>query len=209
MKEWLETRQVFDRLAELGRAGKRAALATVVRVRGSAYRHEGAKLLVAEDGSAVGNVSGGCLEQDVREVALQVIRSETVQRRCYCSGTDEVAAWDLGVGCEGEVEVYVEPALEPRARERALLDGREAFAVATLLGMEEAGSGKRLIVTASGAEGDLGTSRLTAAAVARARALLREERAALEQFAGRAVFIDVLVPPPELVVLGAGDDARP
>ena len=210
MKEWLETRQVLDRLAQLGRAGKRAALATVVRVRGSAYRHEGAKLLVAEDGSATGNVSGGCLEQDVREVALQVIRSGTVQRRSYCSGADEIAAWDLGVGCEGEVEVLVEPAPAPLARERELLDGREAFAVCTAIpGKGEEGRGKRMIVATSGAEGDLGSPTLTAEAVARARELLREERAALEQFAGHAVFIDVLVPPPELVVLGAGDDARP
>ena len=49
MKHWLETREVLDRLAELTGEGKRAALATVVRVRGSAYRHEGAKLLVAPD----------------------------------------------------------------------------------------------------------------------------------------------------------------
>ena len=73
MKQWLETRQVLERLAELGRAGTLAALATVIRVRGSAYRHEGAKLLVAADGSVTGNVSGGCLEQDVREVAHLVI----------------------------------------------------------------------------------------------------------------------------------------
>src|SRR2546427_579571 len=66
MKQWLETREVLDRLAELRRIGQRAALATVVRVRGSAYRHEGAKLLVAEDGTTTGNVSGGCLGRDGR-----------------------------------------------------------------------------------------------------------------------------------------------
>src|SRR3989475_5867885 len=158
MKQWLETRQVLDRLAELRRAGTRSALATVVRVRGSAYRHEGAKLLVAEDGSATGNVSGGCLERDVRDVALEVIRSGTPQLRSYCSGVDEIAAWDLGMGCEGQVDVYVEPAREPRARERELLDGRAPFAVATLLGTREAGSGKRVTVTASGAHGDLESS---------------------------------------------------
>src|SRR5438270_500699 len=136
MKQWLETREVLDRLALLVRAGGRAALATVVRVRGSAYRHEGAKLLVAEDGSTTGNVSGGCLEQDVREVALQVIRAGRSELRSYCSSADEIAAWDLGVGCEGEVEVYVEPA-DARSRERALLDGRTPFAVATLIGMRD------------------------------------------------------------------------
>src|SRR2546429_7873677 len=96
MKQWPETREVLDRLALLVRAGGgRAALATVVRVRGSAYRHEGAKLLVAEDGSTTGNVSGGCLEQDVREGCLQVIRSGRAELRSYCSSADEIEAWGL------------------------------------------------------------------------------------------------------------------
>src|SRR2546422_4903152 len=133
MKQWLETREVLDRLALLVRAGGRAALAAVVRVRGSAYRHEGAKLLVAEDGSTVGNVSGGCLEQDVREVALQVLGSGTPELKRYCSSSDEIAAWDLGVGCDGQVDVLVEPVVADRPRERALLDGREPFVVCTVI----------------------------------------------------------------------------
>jgi len=156
MKQWLETREVLDFLAGARRGGKPAALATVVRVRGSAYRHEGSKLAVAGDGSSAGNVSGGCLEQDVREVALQVIRSGAPELRSYCSSADEIAAWDLGVGCEGQVDVYVEPA-EARPKERELLDGRTPFAVATLIGMRDAGCGMRLIVTSASAEGDLGS----------------------------------------------------
>src|SRR5712691_2142630 len=124
MKQWLETRDVLDRLAQLSRGKRKAALATVVRVRGSAYRHEGAKLLVAQDGATTGNVSGGCLEQDVREVGLHVIRTGQPELRSYCSSADEIAAWDLGVGCEGQVDVFVEPALEARPCERALLDER-------------------------------------------------------------------------------------
>src|SRR5439155_27021071 len=101
MKQWHETREVLDRLAELAREGKRAALATGVRVRGSAYRHEGAKLLVAGDGSTGGNVSGGRLEQDLREVARQALRSGAPELKRYCSSTDEIAPWDVGVGCDG------------------------------------------------------------------------------------------------------------
>src|SRR5438034_7316760 len=88
MKHWHETREVLDFLARVLGEGRRAALATVVRVRGSAYRHEGAKLAVAEDGTTAGNVSGGCLEQDVREVALQVIRTGRAELRSYCSSAD-------------------------------------------------------------------------------------------------------------------------
>src|SRR5688572_24519136 len=120
MKQWLETRQVLERLAALHGSGTRAALATVIQVKGSAYRHEGAKLLVAEDGSLAGNVSGGCLEEDVREVARQVMRSGAPERRSWCGGTDEIAAWDLGVGCEGEVEVLIEPVTDDRALERVM-----------------------------------------------------------------------------------------
>jgi xanthine dehydrogenase accessory factor len=208
MKQWLETREVLDRLAELRRTGQRAALATVVRVRGSAYRHEGAKLLVAEDGTTTGNVSGGCLEQDVREVALQVIRSGRPELRSYCSSADEIAAWDLGVGCEGQVDVYVERT-DARPRERELLEGRRPFAVATIIGMRDAGSGMRLIVTDDGAEGDVGSVELNRMVTAQARSLLRAGESGVREIAGRSVFFDVLVPPPQLVLLGAGDDARP
>src|SRR2546430_9053483 len=159
MKQWLETREVRDRLAQLARAGGgRAALATVVRVRGSAYRHEGAKLLVAEDGSTTGNVSGGRLEQDLREACLQGLRSGRAELRSYCSSADEIEAWDLGVGCEGEVLAFVEPVTERRDRERELLDGRSPFAVCGIMpGKGEGGRG-RLIVTSDAFEGALRSS---------------------------------------------------
>jgi len=210
MKQWLETREVLDFLARVRAEGKRAALATVVRVRGSAYRHEGAKLVVAEDGRTAGNVSGGCLEQDVREVALQVIRTGDPELRNYCSSADEIAAWDLGVGCEGQVDVFVEPA-EARPRERALLDERRSFVGCGLIAGkgERTGKGKRLVVTGDGAEGDLGSKDLNARATAQAREVLETGESGIHEIAGRSVFFDVLVPPPQLVVLGAGDDARP
>ena len=204
MKQWLETREVLDFLARVRAGGKRAALATVVRVRGSAYRHEGAKLVVAEDGSTAGNVSGGCLEQDVREVALQVIRAGEPQLRSYCSSADEVAAWDLGVGCEGQVDVFVEPA-ESRPRERALLDERRPFVACGVI----PGKGERLIVTANHTEGDLGSKDLNQRVASKARELLETGESGIHEVAGRSVFFDVLFPPPQLVVLGAGDDARP
>jgi len=204
MKQWLETRAVLDFLSAARAAGKRVGLATVVRVRGSAYRHEGAKLAVAEDGSTAGNVSGGCLEQDVREVALQVIRTGKPELRSYCSSADEVAAWDLGVGCEGQVDVYLEPA-GPRARERALLDERQPFVACGLM----PGKGERLIVTANRTEGDLESQDLNPRVAGKARELLKTGESGIHEIAGRSVFFDVLVPPPQLVVLGAGDDARP
>lgn len=191
MKLWLETRQVLDQLGALHRTGQRAALATVIRVRGSAYRHEGAKLLVAESGSVTGNVSGGCLEEDVREVAQRVIRSGIAERLSYCGGANEIAAWDLGVGCEGEVEILIEPCETDRAAERSLLDAEESFVVVTRLDTREArGEPDRRVL--SGGDAD------------RWR---HAERSGLQQRDGQEWFVDILDPPPRLLIISAGDDA--
>jgi len=74
VKHWKETSDILSRLVLLAEAGRKAALATVVRIEGSAYRRPGAKFLVDEDGRALGSISGGCLEADVRECALEVMR---------------------------------------------------------------------------------------------------------------------------------------
>ena len=186
MKQWLETRQVLDALAEWHGAGVPCALATVVRVRGSAYRHEGAKLLVAADGRSVGNVSGGCLEEDVRAVAERVIATGAPERRSYCGGANEIAAWDLGVGCEGEVEILIERVTDPRAEECSMLSREESFEVRTSLV-----SGVRTVtplVLSEGAGGeDASLSRLSV---------------------DGTHFIEVLRPPPRLLIVSGGDDAR-
>ena len=160
MKRWLETRQVLEQIGVLHRGGTRAALATVVRVRGSAYRHEGAKLVVADDGRIAGNVSGGCLEEDVREVARRVMESGITERRTYCGGTNEIAAWDLGVGCEGEVEILIEPVLSDRATERGLIAAEVPFVVITRLdGVPCPGEPARLVVSGDEAEEWLASDR--------------------------------------------------
>lgn len=189
MKQWLETRLVLAQLAEWFAAGVPCALATVVRVQGSAYRHEGAKMVVAADGRSVGNVSGGCLEEDVREVAKRVIASGAAERREYCGSIDEIAAWDLGVGCEGVVELLVEPVTDAREAERAALAAERAFRVTTFLD-----SLRRVVTPRDGAK----VGQDEAGALSR-----------LEGEGGDARFVEELSPPPRLLVVGAGDDARP
>jgi len=180
MKAWLETRQVLNQLAEWWAEGVPCALATVIRVRGSAYRHEGAKLVVAADGRHVGNVSGGCLEADVREVALRVIRSGVAEVREYCGSIDEIQAWDLGVGCEGVVELLIEPVRDARDAERAMLAAESSHVVVT----------------------DVSTLARECVTLA-----VAEERGWLESALREGQFIEVLSPPPRLLVVSAGDDA--
>ncbi len=210
-----ETAEVFARLAELEAEGRRAALATVVRISGSAYRRPGAKLLVEEAGDTLGSVSGGCLEADVREVARGVLAGGAPRLLHYDTGSDEDALWGMGLGCDGRVDVFVQAATEgplaeiaPRLRE--LLAGEAALVVATALDAPEEPAGPTLVVPAGGgAEGSMGTQELDRAAAERARLLVAAGRSSLETVGGRRVFFDVLQAPRHLLILGAGDDARP
>ena len=115
MKHWRETAEIVERAIALASAGRRAALATVVRIEGSSYRRPGAKFLIEDDGQTLGGVSGGCLEADVRDVGLQVVQTGSPQLLHYDTGTDDRTVWGLGLGCNGSVDIFVQPATS-RAR---------------------------------------------------------------------------------------------
>src|SRR5215831_10255260 len=133
--------QILDRVVRLGREGKSTAVAIVTAIHGSAYRRAGAKLFVegeGEDGAAcIGGVSGGCLEEDVRAIALDVRREGRTRVLHYDTGDDDTKLWGLGLGCDGEIDLLVLPisaeaALGPWARARELLGGDAPFTIAAL-----------------------------------------------------------------------------
>ena len=215
MIHWKETAEILARLAELKAAGRRAALATVVRIVGSAYRRPGAKFLIESTGDTLGSVSGGCLEADVREVARSVVlETGKPSLRHYSTGTDEDVVWGLGLGCNGLVDVFVQaategPLAELEGRLRELLAGDSSFVIATVVdGGDEQGA--TLVLESGGAvHGSLGSPELDGLAAEHARGLAPDGRSTVQTLAGREVFFEVMPPPPHLVVCGAGDDARP
>ncbi len=214
MKHWKETAEVFERVTRLPGAGGRAALATVVRIEGSAYRRPGAKLLVEEDGRTLGSISGGCLESDVREVALGVIRDHTPRRRRYETGAEENAAWGLGLGCAGSVELFVQPATELQAvhaAERVLevFEAGRPFVLCTVVaGTPETGG--MLVVASDGAlAGSTGDAALDREVARHSAAWIAARTSTLRTVAAAEMFVEVLIPPPHLLLFGADDDARP
>ncbi len=96
------------------KSGRRTALATVVRVSGSAYRREGAKVAIDETGAATGMISGGCLEPEVADIAARVLRNDEPEFRRF--DLEDDALWGLGMGCGGTVDVLIE-----------LIDGHPAW----------------------------------------------------------------------------------
>jgi xanthine dehydrogenase accessory factor len=86
--------------------GQAVALATVVNVKRSAPRPPGAKMAVSSAGQVSGAVSGGCVEGAVVEVAEEVMRNGTP--RLLHFGIADSEAWDVGLPCGGEIDVWVE-----------------------------------------------------------------------------------------------------
>src|SRR3970040_2601080 len=100
---------VFEEITRLRKAGIKAALATIVNVRGSIPSYESAKLLVREDGSLFGTVGGGCVEAEVWETARQAMREEKPRKLTFNLNNDP--SYDTGLLCGGTLEVFVEPIL--------------------------------------------------------------------------------------------------
>jgi xanthine dehydrogenase accessory factor len=105
---------VYDELIRLRRLGQKCALATIVQVRGSIPSFESAKLLVREDGSMIGTIGGGCVEAEVWNAAREVMETEKPKHMSFNLGQD--AAYDNGLICGGQLDVFVEPVIpSPRA----------------------------------------------------------------------------------------------
>jgi xanthine dehydrogenase accessory factor len=98
---------IFNEIVRLRRSGQKCALATIVQVNGSIPSYESAKLLVREDGSMTGTIGGGCVEAEVWTAAREVIENEQPKHLTFSLGQD--AAYDNGLICGGQLNVFIEP----------------------------------------------------------------------------------------------------
>lgn len=89
--------------------GASLVLATILGTEGSTYRKTGAQMLLAEDGSAIGLLSGGCLETDLAEQAREVRNSGAAKRLRYDMRPGEDSLFGLGLGCNGALEILLSP----------------------------------------------------------------------------------------------------
>ena len=98
---------IYEEVVRLRRLGQKCALATIVEVNGSIPSYESAKLLVREDGSMIGTIGGGCVEAEVWNAAREVMQAEKPRLLNFSLGQD--AAYDNGLICGGQLNVFVEP----------------------------------------------------------------------------------------------------
>ena len=213
--EWsLPETDVFDRIRAALDDDSPAVLATVTGVEGSAYRRPGAKMLLDPDGGGAGSITAGCLEDEVRALATDVLEADTPRVETWdLTGDDDV--WGLGVGCNGVITVLLEPLTESyRPVVEARLAG-EPIGVATVVGgsATDLALGTRAYYRpGEGFEGDLDEELLEALAGPTESLVSsgKAETLTVDADAGAIeVFVEGVRPPPELVVFGSGHDVGP
>ncbi|WP_406334004.1 XdhC family protein [Streptomyces zaomyceticus] len=196
--------------------GREFAVATVVAVGGSAPRQPGAALAVDSDGTAIGSVSGGCVEGAVYELCVQAIEDgRTVVERFGYSDED---AFAVGLTCGGIIDILVTPVrggVFPAAL--AAASAGEAAALARIVSGPEDLMGRALLVRPDGAyEGRLGGHpELDRTAAAEARAMLDAGRTGIVEIGEDGsrcgqpltLLVESSVPAPRMIVFGAIDFA--
>jgi xanthine/CO dehydrogenase XdhC/CoxF family maturation factor len=108
MKELKRLIEVYDTI-DFG--NRKAALASVVNLYGSSYRRPGARMLITDDGRWEGAISGGCLEGDALRKARQVMSSGKSTVVTYDTMDDNNSSFGIGLGCNGIIDVLIEPVI--------------------------------------------------------------------------------------------------
>lgn len=96
-------------LNAISNSKQRKILSTIIAVKGSSYRKEGAMMLHLEDGTQIGLLSGGCLENDLAMIADEIIKEKQSRIKDYNMNSEEDLIFGTGSGCNGTISVLMEP----------------------------------------------------------------------------------------------------
>ncbi len=210
-------RDVLTDLMRWWREGQPVGMATVVGTWRSAPRPAGATMLVDTGGTAVGSVSGGCVEGAVYELCREAI--ETGQPRTQRYGVSDDDAFEVGLTCGGIIDLFVEkidrstfPQLDDVATS---IGAGEPVAVVTCIEGPPEKFGRRLVLWSDRRDGTLGSARLDDAATDDARGLLAGGRTGTLHYGldgerlgdGLTLFVNSYAPRPRMLVFGAIDFA--
>jgi xanthine dehydrogenase accessory factor len=205
-------REILAALDAFSEQREAVAIGTLVRVRGSAPRRPGARVLCAASGRIAGSVSGGCVENDVLERARAVLAAGAPVLASY--GIDDETGFAVGLACGGSIDVLIEPfvATEAWAAVRRSVEGERPAALAiglapaALLGRKLAVLGPGETVGSIAADVDARVRAAAAGLLLRGGArVLNVPRADGEA----SVFVETFRPPERLFIVGATHTAMP
>lgn len=215
-------REVVGALWRAAESGDSIVLATVVRITGSSYGGVGARMVCLGDGSRVGLVSAGCLESDLAEHAQRVYRTGRAEVVSYDTRDSDDVPWGLGLGCNGLIEVLLEPLSPIQSRDiarliDAALAGDSPSVIATVIRSPDGENanprvGSHALLSNKGirSTGDWGIGAVLVDATQYIpEALAAGRRGVVHEIGSFEVAFEVVVPAIRLVICGSGPDASP
>ena len=198
-------------------AGKKTALATVVKVEGSSYRQPGARMLVTQDGQLTGAISGGCLEGDALRKALLAINQQQNKLITYDTSNEDDVEFGVQLGCNGIVHIlfeYIDEAVanNPIQLLQQLGTARKDAVVVTLFSINRKAAQPGTILfyrdgLATSHNNDFNTILPDAENVIRDKtSIIKKVEVDLINY---EALIEYIAPPVALVIAGAGNDVTP
>jgi xanthine/CO dehydrogenase XdhC/CoxF family maturation factor len=214
-------RAIVDSLFSAAASEESVVLATVVRIAGSSYGGVGTRMVAKVDGSTVGIVSGGCLEADLAEHAREVDAGGAPRVVTYDTRADDETAWGLGLGCNGLIDVLLEPlthleaGVMGRLLEQALSQSSPSV-IATVIAVGDSASspalGAHALFSRDAIEtvGNWGDGAAIDSAKADVQSAIDAGRRGLvSAYRDCEVAFEVVAPSIRLIVCGAGPDVVP
>lgn len=194
------SRHTIEFFNERVASSKAMALITVVATEGSTYSKTGVQMLIDSDGESLGIVSGGCLESDLVERAKSVIEGNVAELIEYDLRADD-ELFGLGVGCEGLIRILIQALLPEHDYQpfRMLSDLSARSDVAKV----------ELVIDSAQENVSAGDVRITRHGKVTSWQCSVEEFATAAQRASTGIVAFNVVPPRQLLILGAGRDAEP
>ena len=213
-----ELKTILDTYSEIDFSERKAALATVMQVKGSSYRSPGARMLMLDNGRWVGSVSGGCLEGDALRKARKVMAEGIPQTVTYDTSNEE--ALGIGLGCNGIIDILLEPIIpeqtgNPISFVQSLLNLKDTTALATVFETESTSNfriGEKSLLTADGelrgnnVQLNANVRKLLVDAISTQKSSIHELSINETRL---KVFIEVIQPVIDLLIFGGGFDAKP
>ncbi|PJJ84978.1 XdhC family protein [Mucilaginibacter auburnensis] len=218
MKELQDIVTAFDKATA---QDKQTALATVVHVEGSSYRHAGARMLIAEDGELTGAISGGCLEGDALRKARLAMAEHKPMLVTYDTTDEDDAKFGVGLGCNGIIHILIEPvsnknANNPVALFKLFLTRRRPVVLATLFSLKDKKKeqpGTCLLLSDDELiESEFPDELIKNAVLNDARFVLKNGNSVTKAYLYEdeyTCFVELVQPAVSLVIFGAGNDAIP
>jgi xanthine dehydrogenase accessory factor len=213
-----EFRTIVSEFRKIDFSKQKAALATVVKVRGSSYRSPGARMLITDDGRWVGSISGGCLEGDALRKARQVMTEKKPMLVTYDTREESNQSLGIGLGCNGVIDVLIEP-VDPADKKNPVklfedfIHTAEPVALATLFN-GPFNIGEKLLLNEAGEMLQKFTNEVLAGVVKTDLAALfesgkSEAKTYSVEDCSAEIFIELIQPSVSLIIFGGGFDARP